>query len=67
MARDYVLEYMKKLKQKHPELPWTRETYLSLAYWDSEKELGPEEGAELPEEFQLDSLEQMPVDTKWVQ
>ena len=46
---DVVLEKMKALG-----LPMTREVYLELAYFgNSPDELGPEEEAELPEQFQL--------------
>jgi hypothetical protein len=35
--------------------PLTQENYLQLAYWDDRKleDLGPEELAELPEDFEL--------------
>jgi hypothetical protein len=46
---DAVLQKMKALG-----LPMTRENYLYLAYFgNSPGELGPEEEAELPEQFQL--------------
>ena len=39
---DYVLQYMKKLQAKDSvRFPWTRETYLSLAYWDKDWSLMP--------------------------
>jgi hypothetical protein len=45
---DHVLEYMKKNN-----LPLTREKYLEMAYLGNPpEELGPEEEAELPREFQ---------------
>jgi hypothetical protein len=51
---DVVLEKMKALG-----LPMTRENYLYLAYLGNPPdELGPEEEAELPEQFQLPSFRQ---------
>jgi hypothetical protein len=51
---DGVLEKMKALGP-----PMTREVYLELAYFGNPPdELGPEEEAELPEQFQLPSFRQ---------
>lgn len=45
---DHVLEYMRENG-----IPLTRENYLNEAYMgEPPEELGPEEEAELPEEFQ---------------
>jgi hypothetical protein len=50
---EMVLEHMKKLG-----VPLTRENYLFWAYLGAPpEELGPEEEAELPEEFQLNPPE----------
>jgi hypothetical protein len=46
-STDCVLAYMEEFK-----IPMTREKYLQLAYGDPHRELGPEEEAELPEQFQ---------------
>jgi hypothetical protein len=47
---DYVLKKLLELGA-----PLTQENYLRLAYWDDRtiEDLGPEELAELPEDFEL--------------
>jgi hypothetical protein len=47
---DYVLQKLLELGS-----PLTQENYLHLAYWDNRtiNDLGPEQLAELPEDFEL--------------